>query len=65
MLKWAKNPYFLTKIQNCMPSSLCEPNELKFGMWGFYQQPHNLRGLWVKLEKKVFLNYPSIQAFDR
>ena len=42
------------KISNCMPSSPCEPNEQKFGMWDFYHQPDNLRGWWVKLKKKFF-----------
>ena len=26
-----------------MPSSPCEPNDLKFGMRGFYLQPNNLQ----------------------
>ena len=46
-----------------MPSSPCEPNELKFGMWGFYHQPNNIcRGDGLNLKKKkFFLNNPSVQ----
>ena len=49
-----------------MPSSPWEPNELKFGMRGFYHQPNNLRGWWVKFEKKnVFFNNPdNLTTFD-
>ena len=54
MLKWAKNPHFLTKISNCNPSSPCGTNERKFSVRGFYHQPSNLRGWWVKFEKKSF-----------
>ena len=50
------------KISNSMPSSPSKPNELKFGMWGFYHQPNNLRGWWVKFKKKLFLNNPNVYS---
>ena len=39
-----------------MPSSPCEPNEQKFGKWGFYYQPNNLGGgvNGLNLKKKFF-----------
>ena len=43
-----------------MPSSLCGRNEVKFGMWGFYHLPNNLREKGLNLEKKFFLNNPSV-----
>ena len=43
------------KISKCLLSVTTEPNELKFGMWGFYDQPNNLRGQYEDFEKKFFL----------
>ena len=31
--KVVKKSIFFDENSNCMPSSPCEPNELKFGMW--------------------------------
>ena len=47
-----------------MPSSLCGPNEVKFGMWGFYHQPNNLRGKGLNLKKKFFFNNPNKHWLD-
>ena len=41
-----------------MPSFPCEPNELKFGMWGFYHQLTICGGDGLKLKKKVFFEQP-------
>ena len=42
-----------------MPSSPYVPNELKFGMRGFYHQPNKLRGvIGLNLKKKFFFEEP-------
>ena len=42
-----------------MPSSPCEPNKLKFGLWVSITNL-TIWGVWVKFEKNLFLNNPNV-----
>ena len=47
-----------------MPSSPCEPNELKFGMWVSITNLTIFGGNGLNLKNKLFLNNPNVQSLS-